>query len=578
MRQVIALVAIAAALASAAWAVPAARLSQAGSVVQVTRTEIEPGVTKWVAASANPRFFDLLRERTGATVSSRPFGRSVAVLAGVSQYTRLKALPGVAADLERVRLFLLDIGFDEVWVINEKAVTLPRLMRTLQGRSTLNLRADDRVLFYYAGHGVSSDGQGYIQLTDATPESQAEHVIPMVLLPGWLRALNVRHALFVLDTCSAGLSVQYRSEESPTLSILKTLSNSGSRVMMTAGTGSQRTPEVIAADGKPAGAFTMAWLMASRSVAGGVFATGEQIFAELKVRLARLLVTKDLEQTNPRWVPYDEELYKGAFLFVTPGPVVPLQPDEARLLGVTKAADALPAVFPTSNELVFELGDSFVRGASRMAVDLGVVGNGQVIDLIFNLQNESASPRVLQLDRKTQAIVANWEGGTWTTVAEPRALKKLNVRVHVDQLKPSDTLDLVGKAPGGEETSVARISFPITDKRELQVARERSSPPTPSGAFSAFSGPHRLCLGPAPPGYSLVPDSASFWLTGDRQCGAWATCDWEQRDDQDVCFAFRLQGHSEDPRDLVQPRTSTGYVRAQYRLRWANPPLRALKE
>jgi WD40 repeat protein len=66
---------------------------------------------------------------------------------------------------------------------------------------------DDRVLVYFAGHGIAQDGddgpEGFLVPVDATPEDRAS-LFPMLRLHQALAALPCRHLLLVLDCCFAG--------------------------------------------------------------------------------------------------------------------------------------------------------------------------------------------------------------------------------------------------------------------------------------------------------------------------------------------------------------------------------------
>src|SRR5215472_13712016 len=85
--------------------------------------------------------------------SKLPFNRSVAFLVGVSNYKNLKPLPGVENDLNRVReLLLTKLGFDQVYVARGAAAT-PRIVQHYMMDVFNKLSADDRLLFYYSGHG-----------------------------------------------------------------------------------------------------------------------------------------------------------------------------------------------------------------------------------------------------------------------------------------------------------------------------------------------------------------------------------------------------------------------------------------
>jgi hypothetical protein len=66
---------------------------------------------------------------------------------------------------------------------------------------------DDRVVFYFAGHGIAVDGDdgpaGYLVPADADP-SDPRTLIPMTELQDALQALPCRHLLLILDCCFSG--------------------------------------------------------------------------------------------------------------------------------------------------------------------------------------------------------------------------------------------------------------------------------------------------------------------------------------------------------------------------------------
>src|SRR4029077_7445710 len=67
--------------------------------------------------------------------------------------------------------------------------------------------SDDRVVFYFAGHGIalpSDEGpKGYLLPQDADRVS-TERYLPMLELDKMLSALSCRHMLVILDCCFAG--------------------------------------------------------------------------------------------------------------------------------------------------------------------------------------------------------------------------------------------------------------------------------------------------------------------------------------------------------------------------------------
>jgi len=72
---------------------------------------------------------------------------------------------------------------------------------------------------------------------------------------------------------------------------------------------------------------------------------------------------------------------------------------------------------------------------------------------------------------------------------------------------------------------------------------ESSSGKKLSGKGKDWSPWYDLRIGPSPESYTV--EKVEFWLTGDRSCGAWAECKEVTKNDNEVVWSFRLQGHDE---------------------------------
>jgi len=91
---------------------------------------------------------------------------------------------------------------------------------------------------------------------------------------------------------------------------------------------------------------------------------------------------------------------------------------------------------------------------------------------------------------------------------------------------------------------------------------EVSSGPKPSGIGKDWSDWYQVRIGAAPAGYTI--EKADFWLSGDRACNAWAECKELSKDDAQVVWQFRLQGH--DEWGAPKQANSEGHLRATYNL------------
>jgi len=142
-----------------------------------------------------------------APVRVEGFRSSLAILIGIDQYgdgvpvlrTPVHDATKLASILQR------DHGFETEVLVNENA-TIEKLRRVFADLS-VRIGADDRVLFYFAGHGIaleSDEGpKGYLLPQDAKRNS-TDRYLSMVELNEVLSALPCRHMLIVLDCCFAG--------------------------------------------------------------------------------------------------------------------------------------------------------------------------------------------------------------------------------------------------------------------------------------------------------------------------------------------------------------------------------------
>lgn len=137
------------------------------------------------------------------------FARSFAVIIAINAYANgIPPLLTARDDATRLAEILAqDHGYQVHLLID--AVTTQSLTTLFTQTLPIDdaFGPDDRLLVYFAGHGVALDGQdgpaGYLVLQDARPEDHATF-LPMQTLYGWLKELPCRHLLVVLDCCFAG--------------------------------------------------------------------------------------------------------------------------------------------------------------------------------------------------------------------------------------------------------------------------------------------------------------------------------------------------------------------------------------
>lgn len=138
----------------------------------------------------------------------RPFANSIAVVVGIDRYRNgIPELRTAANDARRVGAILREShGYDVIELLDDEA-SQERLTTLLTRELPGKVGTDDRVFFYWAGHGVARDGDdgpnGYLLPVDARRGDEATF-LHMPLVHDALLALQCRHMLVVLDSCFSG--------------------------------------------------------------------------------------------------------------------------------------------------------------------------------------------------------------------------------------------------------------------------------------------------------------------------------------------------------------------------------------
>jgi len=135
------------------------------------------------------------------------FQRSLAVVIGINAYQPgIPPLQTARADAEGLARLLTERHGYQVELLVDQ-VTAPQLLDLLQRELPQRVGPDDRLLFYFAGHGLALPGEdgpaGYLLLQDADAANPASF-LPMQQLHDALAQLACRHCLVILDCCFAG--------------------------------------------------------------------------------------------------------------------------------------------------------------------------------------------------------------------------------------------------------------------------------------------------------------------------------------------------------------------------------------
>ena len=151
------------------------------------------------------------------------FKRSLAVVIGINQYDVNNGIPTLETafhDAKKLAFILADKYQYQVLPLLNTDATQSRLdsllaaftqkILPLPDGSKVQIEPDDRVLFYFAGHGIALDGldnaegpAGYLVPQDARLDDSST-LLPMQRLHDALVQLPCRHLLIILDCCFAG--------------------------------------------------------------------------------------------------------------------------------------------------------------------------------------------------------------------------------------------------------------------------------------------------------------------------------------------------------------------------------------
>ena len=134
------------------------------------------------------------------------FARHHAFIVGIDAYQNVSRLKTAVNDARELAQVLAEKQHFEVHAARCSTRAATRCARCSETMARL-VTADDRVLFYFAGHGIAADGDdgpaGYLVPADADPHD-LKTFIPMAELQDALQALPCRHLLLVLDCCFSG--------------------------------------------------------------------------------------------------------------------------------------------------------------------------------------------------------------------------------------------------------------------------------------------------------------------------------------------------------------------------------------
>ncbi|WP_017749230.1 caspase family protein [Scytonema hofmannii] len=136
------------------------------------------------------------------------FSRNLAFIIGINNYKNgISPLQNAENDAKKLIEILREQHGYQIWVCLNELATLNNLNQLLEQTLLEQVSENDRLLFYFAGHGIALNGDdgpaGYLIPQDAQL-GDTNTYLPMARLLECLEQLPCRHFLGILDCCFAG--------------------------------------------------------------------------------------------------------------------------------------------------------------------------------------------------------------------------------------------------------------------------------------------------------------------------------------------------------------------------------------
>jgi tetratricopeptide (TPR) repeat protein len=140
------------------------------------------------------------------------YSNSYAVVIGINDYEKWPALEFAVNDARAIKKKLQGTGFEQITIIFDKEATQRRILTELFHELPRKVERNDRVLFYFAGHGQTEDlpnggKRGYIIPVDADTSNYSSSAISMEQVRSLSSRIRAKHILYVMDSCYSGLGL-----------------------------------------------------------------------------------------------------------------------------------------------------------------------------------------------------------------------------------------------------------------------------------------------------------------------------------------------------------------------------------
>ncbi len=217
---------------------------------------------------------------------------------GINSYERLPTLQFAVADAELFSKTVGHLQHDgvEAHLLLDQRASRQRILSKLDELADSTTESD-QVVLYYAGHGITSDGVGYIVPADADPQKLEGTAISMHEVGERFKRIPTKQKIMFVDSCYAGAFDIFQTRHVRAIESLEKLVTGSGDVVIAAGTDTQA---VVDYAGLKHGVFTYylaEGLLGRADTDGDQLVTVTELFSYVRSNLMRLSGIVGLQQT-----------------------------------------------------------------------------------------------------------------------------------------------------------------------------------------------------------------------------------------------------------------------------------------
>lgn len=170
---------------------------------------------------------------------------SYAVCIGINDYKNYRNLKFAESDAITIKDKFIKRGFKEVKLLLGSEATRENILESLIWLKNVS-RKNDRIIFYYAGHGKIEKGTrgsiSYIIPYDTSQENYTINAISIDTIKNQSKLLEAKHILYLFDSCYSGTDIMNTRNDN---SFIAEMTKNSVVFMICGGTAEEETIETV---------------------------------------------------------------------------------------------------------------------------------------------------------------------------------------------------------------------------------------------------------------------------------------------------------------------------------------------